>query len=44
MLFKESLFIGIDPPSGLSSLTYAALDKDLNLIALGKEDIYRREG
>jgi len=39
MLFKESLFIGIDPPSGLSSLTYAALDKDLNLIALGKEDI-----
>jgi hypothetical protein len=39
MLFKESLFIGIDPPSGMSSLTYAALDKDLNLIALGKEDI-----
>ena len=39
MLFKESLFIGIDPPSGLKSLTYAALDKDLNLIALGKEDI-----
>jgi len=39
MLFKDSLFIGIDPPSGVKSLTYAALDKDLNLIALGKEDL-----
>jgi len=39
MLFKDSLFIGIDPPSGLKSLTYAALDKDLNLIALGQEDL-----
>jgi len=39
MLFKESLFIGIDPPSGEKSLTYAALDKDLNLVALGREDL-----
>lgn len=39
MLFKESLFIGIDPPSGAKSLTYAALDKDLNLVALGREDL-----
>jgi hypothetical protein len=39
MLFKDTLFIGIDPPSGATSLTYAALDKDLNLIALGKEDL-----
>ncbi len=39
MLFKESLFIGIDPPSGAKSLTYAALDKDLNLIALAKGDL-----
>jgi len=39
MLFKDSLFIGIDPPSGEKSLTYAALDKDLNLIALGREDL-----
>ena len=29
MLFKEAVFIGIDPPSGEKSLTYAALDKDL---------------
>ncbi len=39
MLFKESVFIGIDPPSGEKSLTYAALDKDLNLIALAKDDL-----
>jgi hypothetical protein len=39
MLFEDSIFIGIDPPSGEKSLTYAALDKDLNLIALGKEDL-----
>lgn len=39
MLFKDSLFIGIDPPSGEKSLTYAALDKDLNLIALGRKDL-----
>ncbi len=39
MLFKDSLFIGIDPPSGEKSLTYAALDKDLNLIALGRQDL-----
>ncbi len=39
MLFKEALFIGIDPPSGKKSLTYAAIDKDLNLIALGREDL-----
>ena len=39
MLFKEAVFIGIDPPSGEKSLTYAALDKDLNLIALGREDL-----
>jgi len=39
MLFKEAVFIGIDPPSGEKPLTYAALDKDLNLIALGREDL-----
>ena len=39
MLFKESLFIGIDPPSGAKSLTYAALDQDLNLVALSKGDL-----
>ena len=39
MLFQESVFIGIDPPSGAKSLTYAALDKELNLIALAKGDL-----
>ncbi len=34
MLFKDTVFIGIDPPSGEKSLTYAALDKELNLIAM----------
>jgi hypothetical protein len=34
MLFNDSTFIGIDPTSGKKSFTYAALDKDLNLLAL----------
>jgi predicted nuclease with RNAse H fold len=34
MLFTDSAFIGIDPTSSHKSFTYAALDKDLNLIAL----------
>jgi len=39
MLFKDSVFIGIDPPSGEKSLTYAALDLELNLIAIARGDI-----
>lgn len=39
MLFKDTVFIGIDPPSSEKSLTYAALDQDLNLIALSRADI-----
>ena len=39
MLFKDTIFIGIDPPSGEKSLTYAALDQELNLIALARDDI-----
>lgn len=39
MLFKDTVFIGIDPPSSEKSLTYAALDQDLNLIALSQADI-----
>jgi hypothetical protein len=39
MLFKDTVFIGIDPPSSEKSLTYAALDHDLNLIALSRADI-----
>jgi predicted nuclease with RNAse H fold len=34
MLFTDSAYIGIDPTSSHKSFTYAALDKDLNLIAL----------
>ncbi|MGB2964071.1 MAG: DUF429 domain-containing protein [Anaerolineales bacterium] len=39
MLFQDTVFIGIDPPSGEKSLTYAALDQDLNLIAMARGDI-----
>ena len=39
MLFKDSVFIGIDPPSGDRSLTYAALDRELNLLAISQGDI-----
>ena len=35
MLFTDSVFVGIDPTSGHRSFTYAALDRGLNLIALG---------
>ena len=34
MLFTDSAFIGITPATGHKSFTYAALDRDLNLIAL----------
>jgi hypothetical protein len=34
MLFTDSVFVGIDPTSGRKSFTYAALDRDLNLVAL----------
>lgn len=34
MLFTDSIFVGIDPTSGHKSFTYAALDKDLHLLAL----------
>ncbi len=39
MLFKDSVFIGIDPTSGSKSLTYAVLDPELNLVAMGKETL-----
>jgi len=35
MLFTDSIFVGIDPTSGRKSFTYAALDRDLHLVALG---------
>jgi hypothetical protein len=34
MLFMDSVYIGIDLISGHKALTYAALDRDLNLVAL----------
>lgn len=34
MIFSDLAFIGITPTSGHKSFTYAALDRDLNLIAL----------
>ncbi|MBM3181009.1 MAG: DUF429 domain-containing protein [Chloroflexi bacterium] len=34
MLFTDSVFVGVDPTSGHKSFTYAALDKDLHLLAL----------
>lgn len=39
MLFKDTVFIGIDPSCGEDSLTYAVLDKDLNLLALSQQKL-----
>jgi hypothetical protein len=39
MLTRDTVFVGIDPPSGETSITYAALDKELNVIAVNKGDL-----
>jgi hypothetical protein len=39
MLFTDSAFIGISPTSGHRSFTYAALDRDLNLVALADGEV-----
>ena len=39
MLFTDSVFVGIDTTSGRKAFTYAALDSDLNLIALDEADL-----
>ncbi len=39
MLFTDSAFIGIDLTSARKSFTYAALDKDLNLLALAEGEM-----
>jgi hypothetical protein len=39
MLFTDSAFIGISPTSGHKSFAYAALDRDLNLIALAEGEV-----
>jgi hypothetical protein len=39
MLFPDSAFVGIDTTSGRKAFTYAALDHDLNLIALAEAEL-----
>lgn len=39
MLFTDSVFVGVDPTSGRKAFTYAALDRDLNLIALADAEM-----
>ena len=39
MLFMDSVYVGIDPTSGRKSFTYAALDRDLNLVALADAEM-----
>ncbi|MGD2156126.1 MAG: DUF429 domain-containing protein [Anaerolineales bacterium] len=39
MFFDHTTFIGIDPTAGQRPITYAALDIDLRLLALGEGDI-----
>jgi hypothetical protein len=39
MIFSDKTFVGIDPTSGNKSYTYAALNRDLNLIALADADL-----
>ncbi|HWQ83333.1 MAG TPA: DUF429 domain-containing protein [Anaerolineales bacterium] len=36
MLFSQTTFLGIDPSAGQRPFVYAALDHDLNLLALGQ--------
>lgn len=39
MLFTDSVFVGIDPTSSHRSFTFAALDKGMNLLALGDGEL-----
>jgi len=39
MFFTDSVYVGVDPTSGRKDFTYAALDSDLNLVALTDADI-----
>ena len=36
MIFKDAVYIGIDPPSGVTAIPYAALDNELNVVAVSK--------
>jgi hypothetical protein len=39
MFYNHTTFVGIDPTAGQRPITYAALDHDLRLLALGEGDI-----
>jgi Protein of unknown function (DUF429) len=39
MFFSDSVYVGVDPTSGRKDFTYAALDSDLNLVALANADL-----
>ena len=39
MIFKSTIFIGVDPSASGDCLTYAALDSELNPIAVAKGDL-----
>lgn len=39
MFANQTVYIGIDPTSGVRPMTYAALDEDLNLLALQQADM-----
>jgi Protein of unknown function (DUF429) len=39
MLSMESIFVGVDPTSSRKAFTYAALDRDLNLLALADGEL-----
>jgi len=39
MFFTNTTFMGIDPTAGVRPFTYAALDSDLQLMALGQGDM-----
>src|SRR5258706_12904417 len=39
MVFTDSVFIGIDPTSGRTPFTFAAVDKQLNLLGISDGEI-----
>jgi hypothetical protein len=39
MFFTDSIYVGVDPTSGRKDFTYAALDSELNLVALTDADM-----
>ncbi len=39
MLFTDSVFVGVDTASGHKAFTYAALDRDLNVVALADAEM-----